>query len=146
MPLAFGEVAVENRDLLLDGGKAALEPLNGLRRQRNLRDKHDGALPPVEHALDRLKVNLRLTASGHAMEQQRLLRLVEGAADRFKDGALLGVERQRRGRDKRIALVRVAGHGFRFGYDHPFAHQRGERAAIGAGFFEQRGDRHRAKA
>ena len=72
VPLAFGQMAVQNRDRVLRFGKTALESLHGLRRERNFRNEHDGGFPARQGRADRLQINFRLSAPGHAMQQNRL--------------------------------------------------------------------------
>ena len=60
-----------------------LEPARRLRREGDLRHEHDRAIAPRQHAHDRLDVNERLSAAGHALQQE----LGERAAvDRARDG------------------------------------------------------------
>ena len=70
VPLPGGEVAVQHGDqcLLRPVAEPRLEPLNRLRRQRNLRHQHDGALPLAKRVCDRLQIHLRLAAAGHAVQ------------------------------------------------------------------------------
>ena len=76
------------------------------------------------------------------MQQERLLRLVNGRADVCKDVGLLGVERMRCREDERLPLVRIAVDGFVPGGDEPLVHQRRERGAVRTGRLEQRDDGH----
>ncbi len=96
VPLALREMAVQDGDAGLRGGETALESLHGLRRERNLRNKHDGGFAETEHFLDGLQINLGLAAAGDAVEQDRLVRfrLPDGGAHFVKHLDLLRIERE----------------------------------------------------
>ena len=94
---AVRERRVEDGDAVAE---ARGEPLNRLRRERDLRHHDDGAAPGVEFARNRLEVDFRLAAARHA-EEERGARIGE---DRVARGQLFGVERQGlRGQDAAVA-------------------------------------------
>ena len=68
------------------------ETLHRLRRKRDFRHHHDGALSQSEDVRDRLQINLGLAAAGDAVKQQRFLGRGENAIQR---ALLLRIERQR---------------------------------------------------
>ncbi len=71
IPVGVAQVAVQHGD----GAEAAAKTLDGLRRETDLRHQHD-RLPAVAHHLfDRLDIDLRLAAAGHAVDQQRAMLL-----------------------------------------------------------------------
>ena len=69
MPLALGQMTVQNRHAILDFGEAALETLDRLRCERNFRHEHDRILSLLQCDLDRLQINFRFAAAGYAMQQ-----------------------------------------------------------------------------
>ena len=73
-------MAVQDGDERLEfaGAEPGLEPLDGLRRKRNLRHEHDGALALFECVGDGLKINLGLAAAGDAMEKKCSRRSIVG--------------------------------------------------------------------
>ena len=75
VPLAFRQMAVQDRDHVRLRGEAALEALDGLRRERDFRDEHDRRLAARERGADRLQIDFRFAAAGHAVEQNRRMRL-----------------------------------------------------------------------
>ena len=56
--------------LELAGTEARLESFDGLRRERNFRHQHDGALALLERVREGLEINLGLAAAGDAVEQK----------------------------------------------------------------------------
>ena len=71
VPLAFRQMAVQDGDVVRLLGEAALETLDGLRRERDFRNEHDRRLAARERGADRLQINFRFAAAGHAVEQNR---------------------------------------------------------------------------
>ena len=71
---AGGQVAVQHGDKRLEfaGTEPRLEPLDGLRRERNFRHKHNGALALFERVGEGLQINLGFAAAGHSMKQENL--------------------------------------------------------------------------
>ena len=67
-----GQMAVQHRHQRLHAARAEprLEPLDRLRRQRNLRHQHDRAFALLQRVVDRLQVDLRLAAAGDAVQQE----------------------------------------------------------------------------
>ena len=56
-------------------GEAAFETLDRLRGERNFRDEDDRGLAAREGGADRLQINFRFAAAGHAVEENRRMRL-----------------------------------------------------------------------
>ena len=69
---AGGQMAVQHGDERLQraGAEARLEPLDGLRRERDFRHEHDGALALFERVGDGLQINLGLAAAGDAVQEK----------------------------------------------------------------------------
>ena len=71
---AGGKVRMQNRDERLEfaGAESRLEPLDGLRRERNFRHEHDRALALFERMREGLEINLGLAGAGDAVEKKNL--------------------------------------------------------------------------
>jgi len=72
--LALRQMTVQDGHYVRLRGEAALESLDCLRGQRDFRDEYDRRLAPCERGADRLQINFRFSASGHAVEQNRRMR------------------------------------------------------------------------
>jgi len=73
--------------------KPRAEPTYRLRREADFRHQHDRLAAEVDHLLDRLDVNLRLAATGYAVDQDRLgLSRVQRSKDRIERHLLIRVE------------------------------------------------------
>ena len=72
MPFAGGKMAVQNRDQCLQraGTKTGFESLDGLWRERNFRDEHNGAFALCERVSDGLQIDLGLAAAGDAVQKK----------------------------------------------------------------------------
>ena len=71
------------------------EPGDGLRREGDLGNQHDGAAAAGQHGLGGRQVHLRLAGSGHAVEQELgVLGSVDGVGDRAERRRLSRVERR----------------------------------------------------
>ena len=72
VPLAGGQMAVQHRHQRLQrtGAEPRLEPLDGLRRERNFRHQHNRALALLQGVGDGLQIDLRLAAAGDAVEEE----------------------------------------------------------------------------
>ncbi len=66
--LAFGQMAVQDRDRIRRFGETAFEPLHRLRCERNLRNKDDCRSSAREGRTDCLQINLRLPTPRHAVQ------------------------------------------------------------------------------
>ena len=132
VPLAFGQMAVQDRDHLLRFGEAALESLDRLRRERNFRDEHDGRFSAREGRTDRLQINLRLAAAGHAVEQNRLrvFRRGQRFLDRAQGSRLLQIQGEIGRRDELLIRVRIARDRFFAQRHEPALLQRAQRLVI----------------
>ena len=122
VPLPGGEMAVQHGDqcLLRPVAESRLEPLDCLRRQRNLRHEHDGALPLAKRVRDRLQIHLRLAAAGHAVQQEhavapglgpvvaRLGQALHRIDDRLQRSRLLGVQLERLRWENVFLAIRIA--------------------------------------
>ena len=100
--LRLGQAGVEHRDPVAE---ARLEAPERLRRQRDLRDEHDRALPALERGRAGLEIDLRLAAAGRAGEQEVRAVAVERLDDP-RDRPLL-----RRRQLRRLGLSGHAGAG-----------------------------------
>ncbi len=91
VPLGIGQMAVQHGH----PAEPQPEPLDGLRRQADLRHQHD-RLPAVTHdLLDGLDVNLRLAAAGDAVYEDRAVALTPQGIDDGPQGLLLiGIEHE----------------------------------------------------
>src|SRR5439155_13818592 len=103
-------MAVQNGDRVMHLGKAALETLDRLWRQRNLRDENDRAATALERGGDRLQIDFRLAAAAHAMHQYRTrgFRRCERFCDLVEGEYLLRVHFQICRRDKLFVRVWIA--------------------------------------
>ena len=146
VPLAFGQMAVQDRDHLLRLGEAALESLDRLRRERNFRNEHDGRFPAREGRTDRLQINLRLPAAGHAVEQNRLRLFRRGQRflDRAQGGRLLQIQGEVGRRDELLIRVRIARDRFFAQDNEPALLQRAQRLVIERRLAEKFGGRNRS--
>ena len=110
MPLVvaftFGKMAVENGNLLLR--KSGAEPLDGLRRQRNLRYEYDGIFTVVKRMFDGLEVNFRLTGTGDTVDENRLFRFLDSRFAKCERRLLVRHQWQWFGRQKNFATEWVA--------------------------------------
>ncbi len=98
--LARGQRRVEDGDVVAE---ARAEASDELRRQRDLRDEHDGPEPALARGGDRAEVDLGLAAAGHAVkEERRRAPIAKGVADGLDRGGLRG-----RGLLRRVALGRL---------------------------------------
>ncbi len=72
VPLAGGQMAVQHchQRLQRAGTEPRLESLDGLRRERDLRDEDNCALALFQRMGDGLQINLRLAAAGNAVEEK----------------------------------------------------------------------------
>ncbi len=90
MPLivtfAVGESAVLNGDAFAE---RAAEDRGHRRRQRNLRHEHQHLTPLLPDGVGESQIDLRLAASGHAVQQRRLERAGGGERAQFVEDALL---------------------------------------------------------
>ena len=92
--LRAGDPRVHDGD---DVAEPRLEPLERLRRQRDLRHEHDCAASCGERVGDRVQVHLGLAGAGHAVQQQtRAGAVVQGAQDGVDRDDLLRREWGRR--------------------------------------------------
>src|ERR1700686_231643 len=107
MALAFGEMAVQDRDRVLRFGETAFEPLDRLRRERNFRDEHNRAMAARERRVNRLQINFGLAAAGHAVQQNRarILRRIERFRDLLEGENLLLIQLKIRGSNKLLVAV-----------------------------------------
>ncbi len=110
--LAVAQRAVQHRHLIAEHRAKAV---HGLRRERDLRNQHDGAHAALsDHVLEPLEVDQRLAAPRHAVEQHHLawLRVTQRADGGDLSGRRL-MTRVRRAhpRRKRIALDHVTTNG-----------------------------------
>src|SRR5205823_9851866 len=64
-------MAMYYADRILRFGKAALETLHCLRRERNFRDEDDRAASVFERCPNRLQINFRLAAASDSVQQDR---------------------------------------------------------------------------
>ena len=69
IPFAVGEPAVKHADHVPE---PCAEPFDGLRSQRDFRDKHDCLFSILDRARNRLKVDFGFSASGYAVEQNHM--------------------------------------------------------------------------
>ena len=120
VPLARREMAVQHGHARLLPGKAGAKALHRLRRQRDLRHQHQRGAARRHHLRDRLQIDLRLAAAGHAVQQDHArLQRRPFVDDGPKRRLLLGVhlERRRRrpparaGRDRGPASAARSGPG-----------------------------------
>ena len=74
---------MQDCDHVLRFRETAFETLDRLRRERNFRDEHDGSLAPRQRELDRLQINFRFSAPGHAVQQESVSHFRRG--QRFLD-------------------------------------------------------------
>ena len=129
--LAVAECAVEHGDAVAEHGA---KPVDGLRRERDLRHEHDRALPTLlDDAAQQLDVDKGLSAAGDPMEQGDA---AGGCAAKGVDSALLC----RRGlkpwsRSGRTLRERIAGDDLVLDCheptrDEPLEDGRGERQAL----------------
>ena len=70
--LAGGQMAVQHRHQRLQraGAEPRLEPLDGLRRERDFRHEHNRALAVFQGVGDGLQINLGLAAAGDAVQEE----------------------------------------------------------------------------
>ena len=63
---------MQNRDerLQFAGTEPRLEPLDGLRRERNFRHEHDGALALFQRVREGLEINFGFAGAGDAVEKK----------------------------------------------------------------------------
>ena len=111
VPFALGKSAVQHRHRVARAGEPALEPLDRLRRQGNLRHQHERAPTLRARHRDGLQVDLRLAAAGDPVQQHWLLlraRRPHHVAHFAQSGRLLWIQRQRRVGKKRIRPKRIA--------------------------------------
>ena len=111
LPLGVAEPAVHDRDLVAQAGPKAPHQL---RRERDLRHKHDGALAQLQRAFGGAQIDFGLARSRHALQQElctltRRQLLLDGCDGRRLLGVQLGwhVGRHRRARQRvrhRLAL------------------------------------------
>lgn len=80
---------MQHGDLVLEVGKAGAETVNGLRREGNLRNEHEGGLAALESLACRLQINFGLARSGHAVKQNRGGLIIE---HRVQGQLLLGIQ------------------------------------------------------
>jgi hypothetical protein len=124
--LAVGERRVEHRDLIAE---RAAEPVDRLRRQRDLRHQHDRALPALpHHAAQQLDVDERLAAPRDAVQQERLP--CASGSHPVHDRLLRRRRRVRRRRSgasgERIARDRLVGYRGEAARHQPLEHRRRE--------------------
>ena len=110
VPLAFGQVAVQNGDCVLRFGETALEAFDRLRRERNLGDENDCCASAVDRGADRLQVNFRFARAGDAVEQNRarVIGRVERLDDFLQRACLFFVQDEVRRCDELLVGVRIA--------------------------------------
>ncbi len=103
---------MQDRDCVRLGGEAALETLDRLRSKRNFRDEHDRRLAAGERGADRLEIDLRLAASGHAVEENGRVcfRIFERGFDQFQRGGLFFIQGKLRIGDELLRAMRIACH------------------------------------
>ena len=125
-------MTVQNRDHVLPFGKATLESLDRLRRERNFRHEDDCGLASSENGANSLQINFRLPASGHAVEQNRpgLFRPNECFFDRAQSRRLLWIQREIGRSDKLLVAVWIARDRFLAQHDKPAFLQRAQRLVI----------------
>ncbi len=95
--LAVAEMAVQDGDAFFAIGKAGLEALDGLGREADLRNEHQGGLAAVEDLLNGLQVHLGFATASDAVEEQR-------------SGCARGLQSPKDGRE-RCALLLGEGEG-----------------------------------
>ena len=127
VPLSVRERAVQHRNSIAEDGA---KPIDGLRRQRNLRNEHDRRLSLLQHdSAQHLEVDERLAAPRHAVQQRHLPRLRERQP---RDRVLLrrrwrvDVGRPQRAREKGITRNRLAPNLHEPARDEPPEHGRRE--------------------
>ena len=83
VPFAFGQMTVQNSDVILRLGEPAFEAFHRLRRKRDFRNENNGRTSAVERRADRLQINFRFAGTRDAVEQNRprVLRCVECLLD-----------------------------------------------------------------
>ena len=91
-------IALRERQTAVQDGNRVAEiggkRLDHLRRQRDLRNEQDRALPRCERLRDQVQIHERLAAAGHAEEQRRLR--VRRAQQRLQAGKHLPLRRRQR--------------------------------------------------
>ena len=107
-------MAVQHCNCILHVSKTALETLDCLRRERNLRDENNCGAPVIERGPDRLQINFRFSRAGHAVEQNRarILGRIECLRDFLRRVRLLLVQNQVRRCNELLVCVRIANHSF----------------------------------
>ena len=120
--LAFGQVAVQNRDRIVRFGETALKPLHGLGRERNFRDENDCRLSAHEGRTDCLQINFCFPAPGHAVEQNRFCFFwcSQRFLNRAQGGRLLQVQGEVRRGHELLICVWIARYRL-FAQDHESA-------------------------
>ena len=90
--LAGRQMAVQHRHQRLEraGTEPRLEPLDRLRRQRNLRHQHDAALALLQRVGEACKIHLGLAAAGHPVQQERPRRAGRGERGAGERGSEAG--------------------------------------------------------
>ena len=111
VPFAFGKMTVQDRNHVRLRGEATLESFDRLRGERDFRDEDDRGLAAREGGADRLQINFRLAAAGHAVEENRRVRfgIFERGFDQLQGRSLLFVHHQFGVGDEFLGAMRIAG-------------------------------------
>ena len=146
MALAFGKMAVQDRDRVLRFGEAAFETLNRLRRQRNFRNENNGGASALERGADGLQINFRFAATRSRREAESGARFPASRAPgliSFSASACSVIQDEIRRCDELLIAMRIARDRFFAQFGQAAFYQRAQRLIIERRLPQQICRRHR---